>query len=445
MTGLAEMSGGEHRYRAPDFDTLVDSPILLGNPRGLRVHGRRQDALPRRTRARPASSTARRRRRISRRSSASSAASGASLPYDKYLFLNMLTDAEPGGGLEHKNSTVLMTSRWTTRTRRAYLAWLELASHEFFHAWNVKRLRPVELGPFNYENEVHTRSLWIAEGVTDYYGELLVHRAGLSTRDEYLDALSNQIEDAADDARAAWCSRRSWRPSTRGSSTTGPTRTRRTPPSATTPRAPCSRSCSTRRFARRPTERKSLDDVMRAAYRALCRRARLSRPTSSVRWRNRWPASSLASFWDSGGRGHGGARLLARRSRPSGCGSVRDASPGTRASLGATTRNDAAGSSSRRCGATRRRIAAGLNVDDEILAIDDFRVRADQLANPPGAVQAGRQGDAARRRGATQLLRTRRSTLGPSRPRQWRLEVNPAADRAAQQQTASRAVAAVLS
>ena len=115
------------------------------------------------------------------------------LPYEKYLFLNLLT--ESGGGLEHKNSTVLMASRWTTRTRRSYNNWLDLASHEFFHAWNVKRLRPVELGPFDYENEVHTKNLWIAEGVTEYYADLTLHRAGLITRDEYLDSVSDRIEE----------------------------------------------------------------------------------------------------------------------------------------------------------------------------------------------------------------------------------------------------------
>jgi predicted metalloprotease with PDZ domain len=101
---------------------------------------------------------------------------------------------ESGGGLEHKNSTVLMTNRWATRTRRAYLSWLQLASHEYFHAWNIKRLRPAELGPFDYDNENITRSLWIAEGFTDYYADLQVLRAGLQTRDEYLDDLSSTIE-----------------------------------------------------------------------------------------------------------------------------------------------------------------------------------------------------------------------------------------------------------
>ena len=74
-----------------------------------------------------------------------------------------------------------------------YLRWLGLVSHELFHAWNGKRLRPVELGPFDYEAEVHTESLWVVEGLTVYYADLAVHRAGLSTEQEYLASLSNQI------------------------------------------------------------------------------------------------------------------------------------------------------------------------------------------------------------------------------------------------------------
>ena len=114
-----------------------------------------------------------------------------SLPYRKFVFLNLLTEAR--GGLEHSNSVCLMTSRWATRTRHGYLSWLNLVSHEFFHVWNIKRLRPVELGPFDYEKENYTRSLWIAEGITDYYAPLTVRRAGLSTTEEYLESLSETI------------------------------------------------------------------------------------------------------------------------------------------------------------------------------------------------------------------------------------------------------------
>jgi hypothetical protein len=88
-----------------------------------------------------------------------------------------------------------MASRWATRTRKAHLRWLELASHELFHAWNVKRLRPIELGPFDYEREVFTPSLWVVEGITDYYGDVLVLRAGRSSPQEFLDSLSDKIEE----------------------------------------------------------------------------------------------------------------------------------------------------------------------------------------------------------------------------------------------------------
>jgi len=114
------------------------------------------------------------------------------VPYERYVFINLITEA--GGGLEHGSSCVLMTSRWKSRTREGYRGWLDLVSHEHFHAWNVKRLRPAELGPFDYEGEVYTRSLWFVEGVTSYYDALLVHRAGLSSRDEYLKKLSKDVE-----------------------------------------------------------------------------------------------------------------------------------------------------------------------------------------------------------------------------------------------------------
>jgi predicted metalloprotease with PDZ domain len=114
------------------------------------------------------------------------------LPYERYVFFNVLTDSYDG--IEHKGSTVLFADRQSTRTESAYYQWLQLVAHEFFHAWNVKRLRPVELGPFDYENEVYTRDLWIPEGLTSYYEEVLVHRAGLASRKETLKRLGKEIE-----------------------------------------------------------------------------------------------------------------------------------------------------------------------------------------------------------------------------------------------------------
>ena len=183
--------GRPHSYRAADFDTLVDSPIIAGNPT---TYPFAVDGTPHAlvnvgeggvwdgpTSAADVERITREQHRI-----------WGFFPYDRYLFLNMLVEA--GGGLEHRDSTLLMTSRWTTRDRRRYLRWLGTVSHELFHAWNVKQLRPAALGPFDYEREAYTPSLWMVEGLTSYYGPLVVHRAGISTREEYLEALSGQIQ-----------------------------------------------------------------------------------------------------------------------------------------------------------------------------------------------------------------------------------------------------------
>ncbi|MFT5858792.1 MAG: putative metalloprotease with PDZ domain [Flavobacteriaceae bacterium] len=89
------------------------------------------------------------------------------------------------GGLEHMNSTTLSVNRFTF-AGSAYKGFLSLVAHEYFHLWNVKRIRPVELGPFNYDQENYTSLLWVMEGFTSYYDELLLLRAGYYTEEEYL-------------------------------------------------------------------------------------------------------------------------------------------------------------------------------------------------------------------------------------------------------------------
>ena len=192
MTGLSPCPKvGRHSYRAADFDTLVDMPILVGNPT---VHAFEIGGKPHylvnegEAGAWDGPRSARDTEKLVR---AHWRMWGGSLPYDQYLFINMLTQA--GGGLEHRNSTVLMANRWCTRSRKSYLDWLRLVSHEYFHVWNVKRLRPAELGPFDYEREVYTKNLWIAEGVTAYYTELGVRRAGLCSDSEFFEGLSALI------------------------------------------------------------------------------------------------------------------------------------------------------------------------------------------------------------------------------------------------------------
>src|SRR6266511_1940362 len=114
------------------------------------------------------------------------------LPYDHYTFI---VHIQPGigGGTEHLNSNVSMTRPEAFKSDRGYKGFLGLESHEYFHHWNVKRIRPLALGPFDYQRENYTRGLWVSEGVTSYYGDLLLRRAGLIGVNEYLDGLANTV------------------------------------------------------------------------------------------------------------------------------------------------------------------------------------------------------------------------------------------------------------
>jgi predicted metalloprotease with PDZ domain len=419
LTSLPELAG-EHHYRAPDYDTLVDSPIVVGNPAvyEFTVDGKKHYLVNQgeagvfdgARAVKDLETIVREYRRM-----------WGFLPYEKYLFLNMITEA--GGGLEHKNSTVLMTSRWATRTRRAYVDWLELASHEYFHAWNVKRLRPVELGPFNYEQENPTRSLWIAEGITDYYADLAVHRAGLSTRDEYLDALSAKIDElqttpgrlvqsAAVASFDAWI--KYYRPDENSANTSVSYYTK----------GAVMGFLLDAHIRKVTSGARSLDDVMRAAYEKYSG-PRGYTPEEFRAVAEQVAGASLASFWTNAVTGTGeldyadALDALGLRFRPAAV------PPAPRAWLGMTTRNDAG----RLVIAQVRRDApadkAGLNVDDEILAIDDFRVRADRLDN---RLEQYRPGDrvtvlVARRE---QLLRIP-VTLAAEQPRSWKIEAAPTA------------------
>jgi predicted metalloprotease with PDZ domain len=112
-------------------------------------------------------------------------------PNKEYTFvIHNVVDGQ--GGLEHVNSTTLSVNRWTYQGD-AYLGFLSLVAHEYFHLWNVKRIRPIELGPFNYDEENYTSLLWVMEGFTSYYDELLLRRAGYYSEDQMIQKLNSTI------------------------------------------------------------------------------------------------------------------------------------------------------------------------------------------------------------------------------------------------------------
>ena len=118
---------------------------------------------------------------------------GNDLPYDQYLFITHF-GPKLRGGLEHLNSTALQFDGRKLANRKDYIAYLSLVAHEYFHLWNVKRIRPVELGPFDYLNEGYTSMLWLSEGLTSFVDDLFVLRAGLCTMEEYLDQIKQNLD-----------------------------------------------------------------------------------------------------------------------------------------------------------------------------------------------------------------------------------------------------------
>ncbi len=187
-TGLPVVAGRKNTYTAPNFDILFDSPFevsdfkekkfIIGNvPHRLVVTGEGNYDLDQ-----IAIDTA--------KIGDEAVKMFGELPMKDYLIILNLRGR---GGLEHLNSTALQWNRFGFKPRSQYIAFLNLVAHEYFHLWNVKRIRPDVLGPFDYENENYTKLLWVAEGTTAYYEGVLLRRAGLITDKEILETKASLI------------------------------------------------------------------------------------------------------------------------------------------------------------------------------------------------------------------------------------------------------------
>jgi predicted metalloprotease with PDZ domain len=184
-TGLPKV--GENTFRAENYDVLYDSPFEVGNfkeisfdvqgkPHRFIVEGEGNYDL----------------NKIAKDTAKIVQAAYdifGELPYNDYTFILNLRG---GGGLEHLNSTALQFNKLGFTTN--YTSFLTLVAHEYFHCFNVKRIRPDALGPFNYEGENYTKLLWVAEGGTAYYENILVRRAGLITEKEFLNNAASQFQ-----------------------------------------------------------------------------------------------------------------------------------------------------------------------------------------------------------------------------------------------------------
>ena len=189
-TGLSPVAGKNFTYYAPDFDVLFDSPFEVGNQdvfeftaAGVKHEvamfgGGNYDA-------------ARLKVDMAKIVDESTAIFGEN-PNKHYTFI-VHNYAQGGGGLEHLNSTVLGATRNAYDKESGYKGFLSLVAHEYFHLWNVKRMRPIALGPFDYDNENYTTNLWTSEGFTSYYENKLLFRAGATNKETFLKDLIGSI------------------------------------------------------------------------------------------------------------------------------------------------------------------------------------------------------------------------------------------------------------
>jgi len=188
-TGLEPVKDKPDTFSAPDFDVLYDCPILLGNQEYYRFEVR---GVPHYVAVENVAADVDRPKMIADLKTMVTAATQlmGEIPYRHYTFLMM---GRGGGGIEHSNSSSNQFNGNSLSTPEGYLRWLSFICHEYFHNFNVKRIRPLALGPFDYDQENLTNMLWVSEGLSVYYQDLILVRAGLMTREQYLAKMAAAI------------------------------------------------------------------------------------------------------------------------------------------------------------------------------------------------------------------------------------------------------------
>ena len=272
-TGLPPVPGQKNTFRAENFDILYDSPVEVSNfktlsfevkgvPHRIVIDGE-GNYDPEKMRA-----------DVKKIVETEVELMGGEIPYHDYTFILHLR-ANTGGGLEHLNSTALGYPRFgfgpEPKERnegvnsagpgapppRTYRGFLSLVAHEFFHLWNVKRIRPDALGPFDYTKENYTKLLWVAEGITDYYARLVLRRAGLISEKDFLKENAKAFQELQNTPGSFGDERRRMRALIPGSSITGRMKTPSTRKSTITTKARFLVCCSIWRFASRAKEQVS--------------------------------------------------------------------------------------------------------------------------------------------------------------------------------------------
>lgn len=187
-TGMKSLDDSNRKFYAADYHELMDCPMMIGN------HYRHQfsvNGIPHEVAIEGKGNIDREQFLTDLEKMTQSVISAMQhVPYDRYVYLFLITDTD--AGLEHCNSTLIFERRFNFKPRKTYLNMISIFSHELFHAWNVKALRPRELVNPNYFSETYTDLLWFSEGFTNYYHFQFLLRPGIMKPKEYIDAVAFQ-------------------------------------------------------------------------------------------------------------------------------------------------------------------------------------------------------------------------------------------------------------
>lgn len=191
-TSLSKVEGSPFTYYVPNYDILVDSPIEIGNHEVLEFTSA---GVPHEV-AMVGETTYDKERLIRDLINVTESATAVfgENPNEKYTFI-VHHGEDRGGGLEHMGSTVLGVNRWVYSKPSGYKGFLSLVAHEYFHLWLVKRLKPIELEVIDYDQEVYTDLLWVMEGITSYYAEKILLNAGIFSEEQFLNRLLYNMAD----------------------------------------------------------------------------------------------------------------------------------------------------------------------------------------------------------------------------------------------------------
>lgn len=191
-TGLDAVAGKPNHFTAPDYQYFADCPIEVGSQKEYTfdVDGVPHVWMIAGEGVYDIEKLIEDTKKIVR----ANKAFWGRLPYERYIFMLHMSPTS-GGGTEHINSTIMGARPFQLASPGGYRGFLGLVSHEFFHTWNVKQLRPAGITPYDFLKENYSRELWVAEGTTSYYTGIILLRAGLAKADEYIGRLGNEIKD----------------------------------------------------------------------------------------------------------------------------------------------------------------------------------------------------------------------------------------------------------